>query len=247
MAYQVGDTNQYVQVPDSILSGLSQFTMSGWIKPGQLRDKPHWFVRPKRCHRVWLHRSGHFQYLDTQWRSGLFRVPPHYLAQDAWYHVAVVGGGTNMQLYINGGQMVAQGGSALGGTYGASGYNLNMGGGGVWDPTGNQLVGTIDEVAFWDVALGDDEVEALYNAADSGAPGDFAQAVLATNPLGYWRLNEEEGTVAANIGSAGEDLNGVYNAGFQGDPDRSFPVSSRGTLPTRLVTVPPTSTFPPRR
>ena len=122
--------------------------------------------------------------------------------------------------------LTAEGGKHMGGTYGASSYNFNMGGGGVFDITGNQLVGTIDEVAIWEVALSEAEVETMYDAATS-VGGGFAEAVLATDPLGYWRLNEEEGTVAANLGLAGEQLDGVYDAGYQGDPGPELPVLSQ--------------------
>ena len=40
----------------------------------------------------------------------------------------------------------------------------------------------------------------------------YRDAVLADNPLGYWRFEEPSGTIAANLGSAMSD--GVYNAGI---------------------------------
>ena len=102
----MGETDQYVQVPDSILSGLTQFRVSGWIKPG-----------PRVTNRIGLFGQNdaiEFGFSDPDtfniWTpnggAASYRLPPHYLSPDEWYHVAVVGGGTNMQLYINGGQMV---------------------------------------------------------------------------------------------------------------------------------------------
>jgi hypothetical protein len=34
LALEVGDFDQYVTVEDPILGGLTQFSMSGWVKPG---------------------------------------------------------------------------------------------------------------------------------------------------------------------------------------------------------------------
>jgi hypothetical protein len=39
---------------------------------------------------------------------------------------------------------------------------------------------------------------------------DYAAAVLADEPIGYWRLNETTGTTAANLGSLGAAANGTY-------------------------------------
>ncbi|MEY2409938.1 MAG: hypothetical protein QOF48_2608, partial [Verrucomicrobiota bacterium] len=39
---------------------------------------------------------------------------------------------------------------------------------------------------------------------------DYSAGVLPTAPLGYWRLNENSGTIAANLGTGGSSLNAVY-------------------------------------
>jgi len=40
----------------------------------------------------------------------------------------------------------------------------------------------------------------------------YATAILALNPVGYWPLNETNGTTAVNFGSFGPAANGVYSA-----------------------------------
>jgi predicted ribosomally synthesized peptide with SipW-like signal peptide len=48
--------------------------------------------------------------------------------------------------------------------------------------------------------------------ASGGAGSYYANAVLADNPVGFWRLNETSGTTATDLGSGAH--NGTYNGGF---------------------------------
>ena len=79
------------------------------------------------------------------------------------------------------------------------------------------------------------------------ARADYASAVLADNPIGYWRLNETATDTAVNAGTSGTDLNGTYINGTQGvpGPDRLADGTvlsgmARGTWPIRSAT--PTNT-----
>jgi hypothetical protein len=74
------------------------------------------------------------------------------------------------------------------------------------------------------VSLGGAIVLALFAALPARA--DYQSAVVAQNPVGYWRLNETTPphppiTTAANLGSLGATGNGTYNGG-QGSY-RGFP------------------------
>lgn len=65
--------------------------------------------------------------------------------------------------------------------------------------------------------------------------------ILASNPVGYWRLDELGGTSAANLGSAG-GINGQYNGGVTlGDPaiyDYDGEVAASFNGATGAITVP---------
>ncbi|MEZ6116901.1 MAG: LamG-like jellyroll fold domain-containing protein [Pirellulaceae bacterium] len=68
--------------------------------------------------------------------------------------LAAIGDGFEIRLYIDG-EEVAIGGSEVVeptpvDSYGFSDFPFNVGGGGVFDGTGNQFTGIIDEVAVWD-------------------------------------------------------------------------------------------------
>ena len=64
--------------------------------------------------------------------------------------------GENDWVYVDGGVAVI-GGSTTN-SYGSSTYPLNIGGGGIWDATGNWFSGQIDDVRLYDYALSQDEI-----------------------------------------------------------------------------------------
>jgi hypothetical protein len=230
-AFMMEIADQYVTVIDSPLEGLSKFSMSGWIRSdlpqasrtglwGQ-NDSFEFGIQPENTLNIWFPNVGGLSY----------QVPDDGIVDEAWYHVAVVGRGNALEFYLNGEQVAVNPDSSLPGSagYGSSPYTFNIGGGGVYDPitggtngNGNQFTGTLDEIAMWDFALTAEQVESMWGEANKNG-GNFSQAVLATNPLGYWPLNETDGTIAANFGAAGTALDGTYYAGSQGADGPSLP------------------------
>ena len=222
--------DQYVTVVDSPIENRAKFTMTGWVKPSQPQanrtalfgqnDSIEFGIDPATQVFLWMSNTG-----------GVGYTPPE-IVDDAWYHVGIVGTGLDVRLYVNG-QQVAVGGGALPGAagYGASAYTFNIGGGGIFDPItandGNQFYGALDEVAMWDVVLTDTQVQSMWTEANK-VGGNFSQSVLATNPLGYWPLNETTGTVADNAGTGGDALNGTYYGGGQGVDGPSLPGMGAG-------------------
>ena len=139
------------------------------------------------------------------------------LPYDTWFHLATVADGNQIRLFINGEPLT------VGASYGSSTYNFNIGGGGIYDTAGNQFTGTLDEVAVWDTALDESQIQAHVAAAKT-VGGDYAATVLADRPRGYWGLNDTDDT-AVNAGIGGAELNGMYVGGTRGvaGPDEMFP------------------------
>src|SRR2546427_9012176 len=77
-------------------------------------------------------------------------------------HLAAVGTGQALELYYDGDLAADSPGSVS--SYGTSGFNFNIGGGGVFDATDNPFLGQIDEVAVWDRALTVDEIARLLQS-----------------------------------------------------------------------------------
>lgn len=169
----------FVSVPGSPLSDVPEFTLSGWVKPGEIVDN-----------RVGLFGQNdalEFGFIDPNtiqmWSplGGFVNFPLNgEVPQDQWVHIAAVGDGDNIMIYVDG-ELMATGGSPIGApptpvdSYGNSDFPFNIGGGGIYDTTGNQFVGQMDEVAMWDIALSDSQILAHFNAAltGGGLRGDF--------------------------------------------------------------------------
>ena len=172
IAFDTGATNTYVGVDDSLLSGLTEFTMSGWVRPRSLDGS--------RLGLFGQNDAIEFGFLDSRqlqlWTAGGGAVTWQFtdeVAADEWFHVAAVGTGSALELYING-NLAETGGAPIDGSYGDSSFPFRIGGGGIFDATGNEFRGTLDEVAVWDIALSDEQVLRHFDSAlAANAPGDF--------------------------------------------------------------------------
>jgi hypothetical protein len=100
-------------------------------------------------------------------------------ANNTWHHVAAVGDGTTVKVYVDG-QIVASGGTAVSTNYGTSTYGFKIGGSGIWDATGNWLEGQLDDVRVYSRALSQDQVAYL-----AGKTAAFTQPV-------YWLLTPQD-------------------------------------------------------
>lgn len=62
--------------------------------------------------------------------------------------------------------------------------------------------GYLDEAAYYNTALSTTTIKAHYDAALTNSAG-YATQILASNPVGYWRLGEAGDPPAVNLGSLG--------------------------------------------
>ena len=69
------------------------------------------------------------------------------------------------------------------------------------------------------------------------AEADYASAVLADDPIGYWRFNDGGSDIAANAGTLAGDLDGDYLGG-QLVPNESFQLADGRTVSLVLATPP---------
>jgi hypothetical protein len=150
---------EYVQIEDSLLSGLSAFTMSGWIHPDELEQNriglfgqndaiEFGFINPTTI-QIWTPNGGSLSV-------------PYTFPYNEWRHIATVGDGSALRIYFDG--ELAGEAAASTQNYGISDDPLNIGGGGVFDASGNQFFGQIDEVAIWTRALSAEQIMAHYQA-----------------------------------------------------------------------------------
>ncbi len=105
-----------------------------------------------------------------------------------WAHVVVTFDGTTPSLYVNGANTGAVANVIP--FNGNSGYNASTSATfsiGAYDTGSNPYSGAVDETAFYGTALSAGDILAHFNAAASTDPNAYANAVLANNPVLYYR------------------------------------------------------------
>lgn len=170
--------NGHVGTALALLSNRSQFTVTGWVKRGATKST----------------RGGYFGQNDTlefgdagsgtlieAWNSAagqLITTAPYPIPDDTWGQITYTADGTAVRLYINGVQVASATGAIT--NYGASAFNFNIGGGGVFNATGDYFRGDIDKVAVFDKALSTGRVKQLYDVAVGTIPPTVALAPTIT-------------------------------------------------------------------
>jgi autotransporter-associated beta strand protein len=162
LALSLVSQNGFVGVPLQLLNNRTAFTVTGWVKRGAVKST----------------RGGYFGQNDLlefgdaggglnieSWIAarGGNMLPGYTFADDEWGFIALSADQNAATLFLNGVQ-VAQLSGAIG-NYGTSGFNFNIGGGGVFNATGDFFRGEIDEVAVFDKALSANRVQQLYDSA----------------------------------------------------------------------------------
>jgi hypothetical protein len=147
-----------IQCPDTILNGLSEFSMSYWFNPLQLTNGMS-LVGQDNIIETGFYTSSN-RVVVWHPTSGSVNVP---LTQgvNAWQHIAVTCSNTQMKIYHNG-LLV----NTLNGNY-SLGTNTNIPGigGNVVNQSNNSWFrGKIDEVRFYDRVLNQDEVNLLSSS-----------------------------------------------------------------------------------
>ena len=170
--------------PASLMNGRTNFTILGWFSATGTNPDPRTGLFGQNDLvelgyndtdgvSVWLPLNGTW----VNPRSGKAGF-----SEGQWSFVALVGDGTNAHLYVNGTLRDSKSGGALSG---ASSYGFNIGGGGIFDATGNHFLGLIEDVAVFDKALTGPQLQGLYSAAvGSLAPLPSATPSTAARYLG---------------------------------------------------------------
>lgn len=188
-APQFDGVDDYVGGPTDLFAGRSAFTMAGWIRPTAFQ-----------ANRTGLWGQNdvvEFGFIDgstLQLWTGAGSVSVAYpYANNEWHHVAAVGNGQELRLYLDGALVGSSGASVS--DFGTSSTGFNVGGGGVFDAAGNHFVGQIDEVSFWQRALSAEEISGLLQSGDETAVDfgphirtDVRSGMLGVNSTLYVRL-----------------------------------------------------------
>jgi hypothetical protein len=160
----------WVDAQNQFLQGLGAFSLEYWVRPsgGRLEDPSLWGTR---IGIVGQNDAIEYGFIDQNtiqiWTPGGGALDTDYpYPDDEWHHVATIASGTDIRNYFDG-ELVGTGGTATA-NYGTSAFNVHIGGGGVFDGTGNFFIGQIDEVAIFDKAIPAERIRAHFRAGKEG-------------------------------------------------------------------------------
>ena len=156
----------WIDAQGAWLSNLDSFTLEYWVKPtnredngwsrvgivGQNDTVEYGFINGTTI-QIWTPGGGS---LDTTYEFG----------DDEWHHVATIADGSQIVNYFDG-VLINSGGTATA-DYGAADFNVHIGGGGVYDATGNHFEGALDAVAIFNKAIPGERVEEHFRAGHEG-------------------------------------------------------------------------------
>ena len=150
-------TGNCVSTNKKLLNGRREFTVVAWVKPGNITEN--------RIGLIGQNDSPEFGFINPDtvalWTpsAGINNNPyPHPAGE--WHHVAAVATREFTKVYVDGEATTVNGRWS---NHGRSDFNVNIGGCGVWDGTGNWFTGAMDEVGLFHSPLSDDDINDLMN------------------------------------------------------------------------------------
>lgn len=173
------NANAFVTANQALLNNRPAFTVMGWIKRSAVHTT----------------RGGYFGQNDLlefgdagndlnveAWinATGGNIVQPHNMVDGQWSFICLTGDGTTNRLFVNGTQ-VGERNQAVA-NYGSSAFNFNIGGGGIFNTSGDFFRGEIDEVAIFSHAVTPGRVQQLYDAALSNAGPGLVNSAPSVTP-----------------------------------------------------------------
>ncbi|HRI12512.1 MAG TPA: immunoglobulin domain-containing protein [Verrucomicrobiota bacterium] len=163
-ALQLDGAGDFVRTVNGLLNGKPRFTLTGWIR--RATDQTG------RAGLFGQNDLVEFGYLDNNtlqaWTDDGLNVAPNPFPNGEWSHVALVSDSSpgSLTLYTNG----LPAGSRSHRLGRGNNNPFNIGGGGVFDPVGNDFIGQIDEVAVFDKALSAEQIAIHYFSAVASPP-----------------------------------------------------------------------------
>ncbi len=197
------ETQLWIDTQQQMLNNLPAFTLEYWVKPANRVSDPTGFGN--RIGLVGQNDAVEYGFINPTtiqiWSAGGGSLDTAYSFPDnEWHHIATVADGQTIRNYFDG-RLVGTGGAATG-NYGSSTFNVHIGGGGVYDATGNFFTGQFDEVAIFNKAISAERVLAHYRAGKEGGEADEGGGVASAN-IAWISFHPADNTPAADAAAAG--------------------------------------------
>ncbi len=178
----------YVNGPYQYLNALPAFTLGGWIYPTAAQnDRTGLFGQNDTVEFGFISGSTIQAWTPVGSLNATYPFP-----NNQWHYVNVVGGNGQLSLYFDGNPAGST--SINSPNFGESDFDFNIGGGGIFDGSGNYFKGAIDEVAVWYRALSNNEIKSLL-ATNAGQVNytnfintDIQQEMYGSNGTAYVRI-----------------------------------------------------------
>jgi hypothetical protein len=158
----------------SLMNDLTRFTVMGWFNPGGPNGPLSGLLGQNDALELGYSDSAGVNLwvqLNGIWVNP--RTGTNGFAPGQWYFVAAVADGTSVDVYVNGVERAHQTGGAPSAN---SSFGFNIGGGGIFGASGDNFNGLIEDVAIFDKALSQQQVQGLFSvAAGSVAPSILVQ------------------------------------------------------------------------
>ncbi|UCD49494.1 MAG: LamG domain-containing protein [Phycisphaerales bacterium] len=151
-------SRDYVTAGASLLNDLQAFSIACWLTGDLSLTDRSGLIGQNDCIEYGISASDNVQIWSAG--SGAVDLAWAYDGDADWHHIVAVGDGQTVTIYLDGKPAIS-GGTAITDTYGSSTYPVNVGGGGIFDATGNWFSGQIDEIYIYQRALSAAEVAGL--------------------------------------------------------------------------------------
>jgi hypothetical protein len=157
-AFSFNGVNSSITTGISMLNNLTGLTATGWINPTVLGTRIGFFGQNDLFEFGILDTMNMNAWLDRISKGVL--VPTNGML-NGWHMVSATADLDSLRFYVDG---VMKKSTGLGVTsFGSTTYNFNIGGGGIFDPTGNYFSGSIDDIRIYNRALTQIEIDMLFH------------------------------------------------------------------------------------
>ena len=208
------------------MSNFTRFTMEGWINLRSTTGTMSFFGQNDMLE-FGLYGTNDIRGWSRMGAEVGWTFTSAELDINSWHHLAFVGNGTQLLLYVDGVQRAAVPLNV--GSYGSSSDRFNIGAG-VWSPAGLPVNGLMDEIRVWNVARTQSEIQ--NNMSTEIDP------VSATGLVAYYKFNG--GIPGGNntglnlvVDHKGNNNGTLFNASLSGTSSNFIQQSSIAVLPVQ--------------
>ncbi|MCD9026409.1 LamG-like jellyroll fold domain-containing protein [Cohnella silvisoli] len=202
--------NDYVEITDGGgLDGMSEMTLSAWIRLNQLPAPNTYIVIGKEgSYRIVVNANGTGHVLiatgnNAAYTAGTTASFAQTLTAGKWYHITGTYDGTRVKVYIDG-ELAGTGSQNISGNVADFANSLTIGH--QTYPNIAFFNGTVDELNLYNAALGADSVKALYRSY-----------LKFPSTIGEWRLDgNANDSAGSNNGTAENGASFVVSKKDQG-------------------------------